>query len=454
MYRRGHHHISRDFSLIRMSQESSTALPLTNTSIVEIDGYSTEVPISFNYQLSPQTVIGEMVIHERNKLPPSVFKLLFTDRKEKFEVVLASGARFDAISIRGETKMGEDSYSRKISIIPARQPVTVVNKENPLTELIFPILNFPPIFGNQSKKINLGAHWSKIPYIQIGGFDWCIEMSGIDRTQDVWKSLNRERGIGVTYRGRITRVDKTEFTVEESKQLLNALRHFLSFTCGFSCGFPFVEGIDRSGKISWVQWGSHYVTPRNTSHSLLVHNGCDDILASLFPRFWHLLNHGDDWKETLFLAIDCYLLSKNSAIEVGIILVQVVLERLSSQILEKKRPRENTGEFIRRAFEKMRLKACLLEECDVFQAFQEANDTEFDDGLHAIVCTRNNFVHPIPKHNHLSAHRCHRVLNLGQWYIEMFLLKILDYQREYNDRRATWQSKSTRFPCVPWAESR
>ena len=111
------------------------------------------MPISFNYQLSPQTVIGEMVIHERNKLPPSAFKLLFTDRKEKIEVVLASGARFDAISIRGEMKMGKDSYSRKISIIPARQPVTVVNKENPLTELIYPILNVPPIFGNQSKKL-------------------------------------------------------------------------------------------------------------------------------------------------------------------------------------------------------------------------------------------------------------------------------------------------------------
>ena len=126
-------------------------------------------------------------------------------------------------------------------------------------------------------------------------------MSGIDRTQDVGKSLNRERGIGVTYRGRITRVDQTEFTVEESKQLLNALRHFLSFTCGFSCGFPFVEGKDRAGKISWVQWGSHYAFPGNTCHSLLVHNGCDHILACLFPRFWHPLNHGDGWKETLFL---------------------------------------------------------------------------------------------------------------------------------------------------------
>lgn len=178
--------------------------------------------------------------------------------------------------------------------------------------------------------------------MQIGGFDWCIEMSGIDNIQDVWKRLNQERGNGVTCRGRITRAGESEFTVEESKQLLNALRHLHSFTCGFSCGFPFVEGKDRAGKISWVQWGSHYVSPGNTSHSLLVHNGCDDILASLFPRFWYRLNHGNGWNETLFLAIDCYLLSKNSAIEVGIILVQVVLERLSClpKFLRKKTKRK------------------------------------------------------------------------------------------------------------------
>lgn len=157
MYSRGHRHISRDCGLIRMSQESNAALPLTNTVIVKIDGHSIDAQISFNYQLAPQTVIGEMVIRERNKLARPVFKLMFTNRKETMEVVLASGARFEAISVRGGTKIGEDSYSRKISIIPAHQPVTIVDKENPLTELIFPILNFPRIFGNQSKQINHGA---------------------------------------------------------------------------------------------------------------------------------------------------------------------------------------------------------------------------------------------------------------------------------------------------------
>ena len=90
-----------------------------------------------------------------------MLRLLLTHEKETIEAVLANGAKFDAISLRGEMKIGTDSYSREIFIIPAPQPVTVISKGNPLAELAFPILNFPPysvVVGNSSameKKISL-----------------------------------------------------------------------------------------------------------------------------------------------------------------------------------------------------------------------------------------------------------------------------------------------------------
>ncbi|MDE0682371.1 MAG: hypothetical protein OXI63_05595, partial [Candidatus Poribacteria bacterium] len=122
-----------------MNQELYTSLPLANTQIVEIDGHSTDIPISFNYQLFSQTaVISEMVICERNELPPAVRKLLFTDRKEKIKVALANGAQFDAVPIRGKRTIGEGMDSHEISFILAHQPVTVVNKENPLTAEVPP----------------------------------------------------------------------------------------------------------------------------------------------------------------------------------------------------------------------------------------------------------------------------------------------------------------------------
>ncbi|MCY3614748.1 MAG: hypothetical protein OXH03_06600 [Bacteroidetes bacterium] len=436
-----------------MNQESKTVLPLTNTRIVEIDGLSTDIPINFNHQLSPQTdVIGEILICEKNEPPPPVLRLLLTDKKEKIEVVLASGAKFDAISLRGEMKIGTDSYSQEIFIIPARQPVTVINKGNPLTELAFPILNFPPILGSRRKFISDGEKNISIPNIQIKASSWCIEMTGVDDIWDVKKMLEEKRGLGITYIGRITQLNAAEFEVNEAKKLLSALQTFLSFSCGRACGFPLVEGKDRRGQNSWVRWGSHYVHPWNYQHSLLCRHDYDIILQSLFPKFLVLFEN-DKWANVLVRVINYYLESNTVLMrEVGIISAQIALELLSYQISHEhrkyKNKKEAAGISIQKALEELDIATNIPEHCESLRKLKRIY--KWKNGPHALTDIRNDIVHPITKFDD-SPILQGEVWVLALWYIEMLLLKKLDHQGEYRSRFATGRTKLEPFPLVPWA---
>lgn len=437
-----------------MNQESDTSLLLANTSIVGIDGHPTDIPISFNYQLFSQTVvIGEMVICESSELSATIHKLLFTDRKEKIKVVLANGAQFDAILIYGKMCIGEDSYSLEISIILARQPAIVVNKKNPITELTFPMLNFPSVLSSRSKRISDGINIISVPDIRIEASGWCIEMTGVDNIRDVEKMLEQKRGLGITYTGRITQLNETEFEVNEAKKLLRALQIFLSFSCGRTCGFPLVEGKDRRGLNSWVQWGSHYVHPWNYQHSLLCLCHFDKILQSLFPKFLALYEN-DEWTKVLARVIYYYLESNNVPMrEAGIISAQITLELLSSQILRElgksKEKREPAGKFINRAFEALNIATNIPEHYECLRNVR--NIRHWENGLHALTDIRNDIVHSNGKFDDSPTLQS-EVRMLGLWYIEMLLLKKLDYRGKYNNRFATRQNNLEYFPLVPWAK--
>ena len=437
-----------------MNQESDTSLLLANTSIVGIDGHPTDVPISFNCQLFSQAqVIGEIVICEKSELSPTVHKLLFTDRKEKIRVALANGAQFDAIPIYRKRTIGEDSYSLEISIILARQPAIVVNGENPLTELIFPILNFPSVLSSRSKRISDGKNIISVPDIRTEASGWCIEMTGVDNIRDVEKMLEQKRGLGITYTGRITQLNETEFEVNEAKKLLRALQIFLSFSCGRACGFPLVEGKDRGGLNSWVRWGSHYVHPWNYQHSLLRRYHFDKILQSLFPKFLALYKN-DEWTKVLIRAIYYYLESNNVPMrEVGIISAQITLELLSSQILRElgkgKKEREAAGKFINRALEALNITTNIPEHCECLRNMGDIH--HWRNGLHALTDIRNDIVHSNGKFDDSPTLQS-EAWTLGLWYIEMLLLKKLGYGGKYYNRFATRQNELESFPHVPWAK--
>ncbi|MDE0681922.1 MAG: hypothetical protein OXI63_03300 [Candidatus Poribacteria bacterium] len=266
--------------------------------------------------------------------------------------------------------------------------------------------------------------------------------------------LRQKRGLGITYTGKVTQLNKTEFEVNEAKKLLRALQIFLSFSCGRACGFPLVEGKDRRGLNSWVRWGSHYIHSWNYQHSLLLLYHFDKILQGLFSKFLALYKN-DEWAKVLIRAIYYYLESNNVPMrEVGIISTQITLELLSSQILrelgQSKKKREAAGIFINRAFEALNIAPHIPEHCECLRNVR--NIHHWENGLHALTDIRNDIVHSNGKFDDSPTLQS-EAWTLGLWYIEMLLLKKLDYRGKYNSRFATRQNKLDSFPHVPWVKS-
>ena len=235
--------------------------------------------------------------------------------------------------------------------------------------------------------------------------------------------------------------------------LLTALRTFLSFARGTSCSLALVEGKDQYGEQSWIRWGAHHVAPWNSQRSWFRCHSGDDILSELFPRLWCLFENGDEWKQTILRTIDWYLLSNESAIHTGIILSQAALERFSHRILEgEKSKEESTEKLIRSALEKLKIESQIPSTCGELKSLQQTH--RWKDGVHALVNIRNDLVHPTVKLGDISHYAHYDAWNLGQWYIEMMLLRKLGYQGSYVNRLATRHSETKPILPVPWAQDR
>ncbi len=416
--------------------EPNQSITIETNAIVEIDGQSVNVPVNVIFRLFPLPT----VVIEADELPNLVF------RKERFEISLASGARLETM-VRSFNPL-----TCKGSLIPAFQPVNVIDKGVLLRSVQFSILNFPKFFKSQTKWCRDGETSIAIPHALVEASGWRVEITGVQNISDVVKTLKRENGYGVTYNGVITRSDEANFTAQQVEILLTALRTFFSFVRGTSCSLALIEGKDQNGDQSWVRWGAHYVAPWNSQQSWFRQHGGDDIISELFPKFWCLFESGDEWKKTLLRTIDWYLLSNESAIHAGIILTQAALERLSYQIHGREK-KESARNLIRNALEKLNLEPQIPPSCPRLKNLQQTYD--WADGPHALVKIRNDLVHPKTK-NKLGdiAHYAHQdARNLGQWYIEMMLLRKLGYQGSYVNRLASGHKENEAILPVPWAKN-
>ncbi len=76
---------------------------------------------------------------------------------------------------------------------------------------------------------------------------------------------------------------------------------------------------------------------------------------------------------------------------------------------------------------------------------------KWDDGIDAITCIRNSFVHP----NEQSAshnHPYYEAYNLSLWYLELVLLRLCGHKGKYSNRLAGNKYIGT-VESVPWAQN-
>ena len=215
--------------------EPNQPITVESTDIVEMDGQSMDVTVNIMFRLLPFPA----VVIEADELPNLVLK------KERFEIALANGARLEAM-VRS-FNLG----TRRGSLIPARQPVNVIDKGAPLRLLHFSILNFPEFFGQHDQ-------WSgdrRLGVAKLQAGPWITKITAAPNLDKPQKTLKADGGYAVTHTGLITRSDGGIFSVEDVEKFLSGLRAFLPLARGTSCGLANVEGKDQHGGQCWVRWG-------------------------------------------------------------------------------------------------------------------------------------------------------------------------------------------------------
>ena len=413
-----------------INSEPNQPITLVETEIIDIDGQPVDVPVKVVFQLFPYP----RVVIESEQLPAEVL------RNETVKVSMRNGAHLEVMCLSRLFLPG------KGSLIPRYLPSDVLDKNVRLKSVRFGILNFPRFSGNQDRWTETATDSIRTPHVKLEVSGWCVEITGIANLDEVLEELDRDRGYGFTHDGVITRMDGATFSVEEVDSLLEALRVFLSFVRGNYCSLALVEGEDELGERTWVRWGAHYVESWKPLRSWFLRMGGGDTLVYLFPKFVSLLEREDLPRGTIGHAIDWYLQSNDSATHVGIILTEAALERLSYYVLDRPRKtkEEPIGKYIENALKKLELERNVPQACNEIRKLRN-----WHSGPHAITTIRNDLVHPQPSLNDVSLDVHHEAWNLGQWYVEMILLKELSYQGAYRNRLSDGDGSRAIQP-VPW----
>ena len=278
---------------------------------------------------------------------------------------------------------------------------------------------------------------------------WSIEIKAIPELSKIRNVLDEESGYGITHEGSIQRSDGKSFSVEEARKILNVLHLFLSFARGGNCGVTLVAGSDENGRRAWEQWGTYSTYPWFRLSSWLDHRyNNDDALSKAFSGFWRIVGQTTDAPDNpVRVALYWYLRSNESdVLQAGIILTQAALERLAHQLLpnEKYETLKNAAERIRAVLKEVAIDPAIPQSC------RELRKVAQVDGPEILTKIRNDLVHAEMCTN-VSLEAYLEARDLGQWYVELLLLKLFGYEGQYANRLAYTYEGIWKPELVPWA---
>ncbi len=422
---------------------------ISETAIRALNGTAiAPVPVKLVYQWSPR--IGLHVVTE--ELPVERAGLL----SDAFEMegpvcfTLENGMELQGIGTDFNLQWGKVAHVHgKFAIT---DPIETLPRADKLLTVNFDILNFPAFFGKHDQRHgNRETGAERLGTAKIRVPPWSIEIAAIPGSSRIQKRLRAASDIEVTHTGKITRCDGGEFSVQEARKPHKSLVFFLSFARQYHCGSTHIKGFDRGGQLAWENWGVPNGEPYPKIYMSWFGKRDGAQLEQAFPGFWRRW-HGDGYT-TLVAALEWYLASHEAKlVQVGNILVQAALEKLTATLLEEQGCKERgkpASQRIRAALKSLGVNTGIPAEYSDLGTYCMQN--EISEGPRAIVEIRNTLVHSDMQHGILCPDVYVQARELGLWYVELMLLYFIDYRGQYFNRTAhAWQGQGE---LVPWAKT-
>ena len=408
-----------------MTYGSENSITLAET-LIELDvcGGLIEVPANVLLRLSPSP---RLVIECSDSLNMGTMQL---DASPSPVTATLFNTKIECHVVRRTVSIGEASRV-SLTLVPKREPVTVHRSEERSLSVEFSVINLPEFFGGQDKAVQVGNEWRVLGTVLLRVEAWEIEVSAVANLHEIAATLKMEGGYAITHVGTVKRSDGGDFAAQDARPLLSALQLFLSFARGAFCGLTLVVGKDAKGEPAWEQWGTHRVTEWFNPPASWFDRINGYILADAFPGFWKLLQDEEHLVRTVVgLYLNANLGSHGVGHDCGLTLTQAALERFSCRELS------STGEQIKKGLKDVGLSEEALsifpEGCPDLAVLGGKHGWEH--GPHAIVEMRNNLIHPKDKYGNVSSKAYYEAWNLGQWYLELALLKSIGYEGKLGNR--------------------
>lgn len=331
-----------------------------------------------------------------------------------------------------------------------------------LSSVTFHIANGPDYMGAFVRDVN-GTGGSMTRLVAVAG-PWKITLDAIGEWQkdEARRNLRASGGYAITHVGRMEREDGQPFAGTEVTAPLENFGWLLSF-CRAAWTFPLLlvgEGADTHGcRQIWHCPRIDADARHRTWFNMLSSEG-----FNAFPGLVAKLADAT-WNEPIRHSLHWYIVCNKPrpvSIEGAIVLQQAAFELLAWTLLVEDRRTMTDKEFSALPASgpiRQMLSTCgipLDVPSDLNDLLKVAKAENWQDGPHATTEIRNAIVHASPKKRLRIFGHGHDARTdawiLGQWFLELILLRLFDYSGHYSNRLRRTGAQGTEVEPVPWAE--
>lgn len=323
----------------------------------------------------------------------------------------------------------------------------VVGRTSRCERILFHLPNFIKFMGQCIRDMN-GYSWAGRLTLEYA--NWRVILDGIPKTEELTTALKNECGFAITHVGALEKTDGNLVDYENACETLQGLFYFLSFARGLWCG-PILFVGQSNNEVIWQKWHLPHLMSWQHVESWLPYFHMAEEAEHLKDAFHGFMEKWCDtslWQSVLKMAIHWYIDSNRDAstAEISIVSTQSALEMLSwvysvedpltQKCTARKFKDANAEEQIRRLFSALQIPTAVP--IDLNYLSDAMKNLSTTDGLATFVKLRNKIVHPQKTNRkcmlQTSAKAKVEAAQLGLWYLEMVLLKLVGYSGTYYQR--------------------
>ena len=345
--------------------------------------------------------------------------------------------------IRTEVFITQVSRGQKVSYAGSSTTRVTQGQRRPVRRVQFHLVNFHQYLGESIRYGSDQAPTFTRGRLHLKAHGWRISLDEQWSTRKDRKKLKESGGYLLSHVGQITRPNEGTITFQSAERLLEILHFYFGFLRGFWCGPVIPVGLGIT-KPLWTNWASWKLTPRAQAGTWFPDFRPTDA-GQILRSFQH---HWRDpmWQMVLRHVVYWYVHANVEAgtTDVTILSSFIGLETLGwAYVVEDQRTLSRSrydglhaADKIRRLLTGLGIPLSIPTRFSRLHA--SASRLGVTDGPGFLARARNALVHPSPANRRFLGRvdtlTKWELSQLGQSYLELALLSILNYRGQYQMR--------------------